>query len=166
MRAQAVQQATPACPRRGLAGVVIFGWCILAAAACDRVGLRDEPETLELEGDTVQLAAGVRVIGIAVETDAEGGEFEPVRAQARPGDVVRFTAGDARMHAIAFDGDRLPPDARAFLDRSSQLRGPPLMAAGTQWVVNLAGAPPGEYPFTCITHGVHGSLTVSADTPR
>lgn len=155
----------PAGPRRGLAGVVVFG-VLLGCAACDRVALSDAPETLELEGDTVQLAAGVRVIDIAVQTEPDGSEFDPARAQARSGDVIRFTAGDARLHAVGFDAARLDAGARAFLERTGQLRGPPLVTSGTKWLVNLADAPPGSYPFTCITHGAHGALTVSAAASR
>lgn len=161
---RAWQQTTPACPRRGRAGVVVLA-ALLAGAACDRVGLNDSPETLQLEQDTVQLAAGVRVVDVSVASGAQG-EFDPVRATARSGDVVRFTAADSHLHALAFDSNRLSGEALAFLDRTGQLRGPPLATSGTEWIVNLAGAPPGEYPYSCISHGVRGSLTVTAGPSR
>lgn len=162
---RAWQQATPACPRRGRAGVVVLA-AVAALAACDRVGLGNSPETLQLEQDTVQLAAGVRVVDVSVASGAQGMEFDPAQATVRSGDVVRFTAADSHLHALAFDSNRLSGEARAFLDRTGQLRGPPLATSGTEWIVNLAGAPPGEYPYSCISHGVRGSLTVSAGSSR
>lgn len=151
--------ATPVGLLRGLAGVLI----LVVAGGCDR--LTDSgPVTLELEGDTIQLDAGVQLIDVDVATQPDGSEFEPAQVQAAPGDVVRFTAGDNGLHALAFDAARLSPDARSFLEQSAQLRSPPLVTAGTQWVITLAGAPAGDYPFACTTHGVRGSIRVGART--
>src|SRR5690606_16119143 len=86
--------------------------------------------------------------------------FEPATASAAPGDIVRFASLDNGSHAIAFDAPALSADARDFLERTGQLRSPPLMVTGAAWVVNLEGAPPGQYPFTCATHGERGSLTI------
>lgn len=160
------RKRAPACSRWGRAGVAV--WVLLwapLAGACDRPA-EESPATLELEHDTIQLAPGVHLVAVAVMTRQDGGEFDPETIPARTGDVVRFTAGDARMHAVAFSADALPPDARAFLERSGQLRGPPMVTAGTQWVIDLDGAPPGTYPLTCTTHGARGRLVVRAgDTP-
>jgi plastocyanin len=140
-----------------LAGVIVLA----AVASCDRLS-DSGPATLELEGDTIQLDAGVRLIDVNVETQPDGAELEPARVEAAPGDVVRFTAGDGRLHALAFETSLLSPEARAFLEQTGQLRSPPLISAGMQWVITLAGAPPGEYPFTCTTHAVRGSIVVGA----
>lgn len=155
----------PACSRWGLAGVTVFALAgtALLAAACDRPA-DEAPATLELEADTIQLAAGVRLLSVTVSTRPDGGEFDPELITARTGDVVRFTAGDARMHALAFSAAALAPEARAFLEGTHQLRGPPMVTVGTQWVIDLDGAPPGSYPLTCTTHGASGRLVVSART--
>ncbi len=150
--------AAPAGSRWGLAGVLVFALC----AGCDRLAPDRGPATLELEGDTVQLAEGVRLIDVSVAMRAEGGELEPVRVEAVPGDVVRFTTGDNQLHALAFDAGALPADARVFLEQSGQLRSPPLVAQGTQWVVTFEGAPAGEYPLACTTHGARGSIVIGA----
>lgn len=147
---------------RGPAGALVFALHVGALGACDRIVPDRGPETLELNGDTVQLEAGVQVVEVRVERRQEGGELDPRRVAARPGDVVRFTAGDGGMHALAFVADALTPEARAFLESTAQLRSPPLVAAGTQWIVTLAGAPVGEYPFICSTHGARGILVVAA----
>jgi plastocyanin len=74
---------------------------------------------------------------------------------------VRFTVLDHRTHAIAFVADSLGAQARTFLERTGQLRGPPLVSEGASWVVVLDGAPPGRYPFLCRSHDVRGVLTIS-----
>lgn len=150
-------RGAPAHPPRGCAGVVLFA--LLAAGAC-REPARDEPVVLILESDTVTLPAGVRLIEIEIET-AAGGEFRPAAPAARAGDVVRFVSKDTRSHAIVFDAAPLAQPMRAFLEGSGQLRGPPLLSAEASWIVSLEGAPPGDYPFRCLTHGATGTLTVS-----
>lgn len=145
---------TPAGALWALAGVVI-----LALSGCDRA-TDSGPAVLELEGDTIRLEAGVRLLDVNVATQQDGSELDPARVEARPGDVVRFTAGDGRLHALAFEPVLLTAEARAFLEQRGQLRSPPLVAAGTQWVITLDGAPPGEYAYSCTTHGVRGSIVV------
>ncbi|CAN5890319.1 hypothetical protein BH23GEM9_BH23GEM9_01600 [soil metagenome] len=137
--------------------------CLLFAAlvvSCDRAADNDEgPRVLELTHDTIRLEAGVRLAGIEVRREASG-EFHPAATEVRQGDVVRFTAGDGGGHAIAFGG-QLDPAILEFLERTGQLRSPPLIAQGSSWVITLDGAPAGEYPFRCTTHNVAGRLTVA-----
>ena len=97
------------------------------------------PAVLELAADTVQL---------------------PDSIVAHPGDVVRFTAGDGATHALAFDGASLAAEARTFLERTSQMRSPPLITEGATWIISLADAPAGTYRFRCLTHNAAGALTV------
>lgn len=150
-------RGAPAHPPGGCAGVVFLA--LLGAGACAEPA-RDEPVVLILESDTVTLPAGVRLTEIEIET-AAGGEFRPAAAVARVGDVVRFVSKDTRSHAIVFDAARLAQPALSFLEGSGQLRGPPLLTEEASWIVSLEGAPPGDYPFRCLTHGAAGSLTVS-----
>ncbi|MEX0907327.1 MAG: plastocyanin/azurin family copper-binding protein [Gemmatimonadota bacterium] len=145
--------------RAARAGAIAFAAAALVTG-CDRVGsLADGPAVLELTADTIQLPDSVSLIEVIVRR-ASGGEFEPTMVTAASGDVVRFTAGDAGSHALVFDGAALPPEQRAFLDGTGQMRSPPLIHAGAAWVVSLAGAPAGTYPFTCVTHSASGVLTV------
>lgn len=150
----------PAGPRWGQAGVFVLAAAVLAGA-CDRLAPDRGPQSLELHGDTVELAAGIALLEVELGTTTDGGsEIRPARIEARPGDVVRFTTRDGRLHALAFRTDALSAQARTFLEQTGQLRGPPLVEAGTQWVLNLEGAPEGEYPFTCTSHGAHATLVV------
>ena len=68
-------------------------------------------------------------------------------------------AGEAAF-LLPFTADALSSEQRSFLERTNQLRAPPLVEQGAAWVVSLEGAPPGAYPFHCITHGERGRLTV------
>ena len=134
---------------------------LATAAGCERAPDEADPRVLELTHDTIQLAEGVSLVDVAVRRDA-GGDFEPASVEAKTGDVVRFTAGDDGGHAIVFDGAALTGSAREYLERTGQLRSPPLIARGSAWVITLDGAPAGEYPFRCSTHDSSGRLTVAA----
>ena len=134
---------------------------LLALTACDGGDADAGPRVLELTHDTIQLPDTVRLIDVKVRREASG-DFDPASIQAKQSDVVRFTAGDRAGHAIAFDGTTLTPEVREYLERTGQLRGPPLIAADAAWVISLEGAPAGQYPFRCVTHDHAGTLTVTA----
>lgn len=61
--------------------------------------------------------------------------------------VVVFTTVDGRVHTVSFPEDSLALDAALFLERTSQLRSPPLMDRGSRFVVTFEGAPRGRYRF-------------------
>ena len=148
----------PAAPS-GFAGAVFFA-ATLAFSGC-READPPAPRVLALGSDTVVLADSIGLVEVRLGRVDEGENvIEPSTVQARVGDVVRFTSADRGGHAIAFDGASLDPAARDFLERTAQMRGPPLLEPGAVWVVNLAGAPPGTYAFTCATHNLRGTLTV------
>ena len=130
-------------------------------AACADTPGEEGPRVLELSHDTIRLESGVSLVDVAVRR-SESGDFDPARVDAGVGDVVRFTAGDRGGHAISFEGASLGADARAWLEQTGQLRSPPLITSDAAWVITLAGAPPGDYPFRCTTHNATGHLTVSA----
>ena len=58
------------------------------------------------------------------------------------------------------------PEARAFLEKTGQLRSPPLVTNGASWVITLKDAPLGTYVFRCLNHHDTGQLTVAASRPR
>lgn len=133
---------------------------VLAAAACDSMP-GSGPPVLELANDTIQLGSGVSVVDVDIVRSAEG-EFDPRVVEADTGDIVRFIAGDNGGHAIVFESSSLSAGVRDFLERTAQMRSPPLIASGSSWVVTLEGAPAGDYPFRCSTHGETGRLNVAA----
>lgn len=144
----------------------VFLALAFALAACEGAGIGGEdPPVLELGDETVQLEEGTALVDFRLAATGRNAGITPDTAGARPGDVVRFTAGDETTHAVAFDEAALSSEARAFLERTGQLRGPPLVDKGTSWVVSLEGAPPGEYPFVCLAHQTRGRLRVRPAEP-
>lgn len=61
--------------------------------------------------------------------------------------IVEFLTVDGRVHTVSFPEDSLPLDAALFLERTSQLRSPPLVDRGSRFVLTLEGAPSGRYVF-------------------
>ncbi|HEX6938998.1 MAG TPA: hypothetical protein VF158_06260 [Longimicrobiales bacterium] len=137
----------------------------LAAPACESPALGERGEVLELDGDTVRLAPGVAVADVLLRAGAPDA-VEPETIRIRSGDVVRFTAADARVHAVAFERARLAPAAVAFLDSTAQLRSPPLLTRGARWIVSFEGAPAGSYPFVDTATGARGTVAVAPAAPR
>lgn len=128
------------------------------AAGCDAIG---GGETLQLDDGEVRLEGGAEIREVWIGGAGALDSIAPSTVSADPGDVVRFEVTDNRTHAIAFDAGGLTPAARQFLEETVQLRGPPLVNEGAAWVVSLAGAPPGQYPFLCRSHGATGMLRVA-----
>lgn len=150
------RNATPArLPRRS--GVLLSA--LLTVAACDAIG---GGNTVQLDSAEVSLPSGAELHEVAIGGASATDSISPTAVSARPGDAVRFVVGDHRTHALAFDQANLDPAALEFLERTVQLRGPPLVNSGSAWVVSLAEAPAGRYPFTCRSHGARGVLTVEA----
>jgi plastocyanin len=149
----------PARPIRS-AGAVIFS-LLLALPGCDAgTQAARGPSVLELDSSRIELPDSVQLITVHLDR-ARPGEVEPLRVTLRTGDIVRFEADDGAGHAIAFDGALLASDVRRYLEQTGQLRSPPLISRGNAWVVSLAHAPPGEYPYTCVTHNSRGAITVN-----
>lgn len=135
-------------------------WTLLAIGGCDALG---GGATIQLDSATVRLDRGGDVHDIVVGGAGARDSIAPTMVEAQVGDAVRFTADDRRTHALAFDGDRLEPAARQFLESTLQRLGPPLVDEGAAWVVSFAEAPPGRYPFVCRTHGARGVVVVEPE---
>ncbi|HUG42537.1 MAG TPA: hypothetical protein VMM12_18885 [Longimicrobiales bacterium] len=131
----------------------------LALPGCDGLG---GGATIQLDSAEVSLPSGASVHDVAIGGVGARDSLDPATVAARPGDVVRFVVGDHRTHALAFEGESLSPEVLQFLESTLQLRGPPLVNAGSSWVVSLADAPPGRYAFVCRTHGARGVVTVGS----
>jgi plastocyanin len=137
---------------------------VIVAAACEAPAIGNAAEELELDSGTIRLDPGVTVADVLLRS-TDPNAIEPDTVRIRTGDVVRFTAGDARVHAVAFERDRLAPAAVAFLERTGQLRSPPLLSTGARWIVSFEGAPPGTYPFVDTSRGAGGVIVVVQREP-
>lgn len=142
----------------GRSGVLLSA--LLALGGCDLMG---GGATIELDDGEVRLEGGADVHEVVIGGRGGGDTLEPAAVTVQPGDAVRFTVTDRRTHALAFDAAALSPAARSFLESTTQLRGPPLVNEGAAWVVSLADAPGGRYPFVCRTHGARGVVTVEPE---
>jgi plastocyanin len=121
---------------------------------------------LPLDGDTVDLGSDVTVHDVRLGGAGAGAAIRPTALTVRSGDVIRFVAADARGHAVAFVDSTLAPDVHGFLERTHQLRGPPLISTGASWVVSLKGAPAGRYPFRALTQDAAGVVVVQPAPAR
>lgn len=130
---------------------------LLALTGCDAIS---GGATVQLDSAEVSLPSGAELHDVAIGGAGATDTIAPASLSAKPGDAIRFTVQDHRTHALVFDPGSLPPAAREFLDRTGQLRGPPLVNEGTAWVVSLADAPAGRYPFACLSHGARGVIAV------
>lgn len=129
--------------------------------ACDGIGGGSETSLLPLEDDTVRLGPGVERIDVVLRA-ARHEQIGPDTVRLHSGDMVRFIAGDAMTHAVVFDAAPLSAEARAFLERTGQLRGPPLVESGSAWIVSFEDAPAGVYPFNNLAQGTRGVLRVES----
>ncbi len=120
-----------------------------------------DDNTLILAKDTVKLDPGVKLVQVLVHSSTTDIEFSPGTVRARTGDILKCVGADAGNHAVGFVMDSLPQGGKAWLEQTQQGRGPPLLAAGSAWVVSLKGAPVGNYPFRCLTHGGGGILVIA-----
>ena len=131
---------------------------LLGAGACDVIG---GGATIALDSAEVSIPGSVHEIELRGSGATDS--LTSSRIEAEPGDALRFVAADRRPHAPSFVVESLEPTVRAFLDRTGQLRGPPLVSEGAAWVVVLEDAPPGRYPFSCRSHDASGVVLVTAD---
>jgi plastocyanin len=146
--------------RASRARPVFFLAAFLLWAGCNQRPPESRSLTVRLDSGTIALPPGAHAHRVRIEGGTDAEELSPAELRAHPGDVVLFIAGNALTHAIAFDTAAMEPGPRAFLARTEQVSGPPLVSEGSEWVVNLQDAPPGDYPFLCLAHGGRGRLTV------
>ena len=139
-------------------------FCLLlaVAAACSQDGEPSRDVVRLQEGNEIQLPEGSRRHDVRLEGVGAQEELTPSSVDARPGDAVAFVAADAITHSVVFLADRLDSAQVAFLESGDQLRGPPLLAEGSSWIVTLNGAPPGDYLFACALHGGQGVIRVGS----
>lgn len=134
----------------------------LLIGGCREAGRQGAPARLDLESDTIELPATAAIVDVRLRGASGDGAIDPPLVRVHSGDVVRFLAGDAAGHAIAFAAGDLSTAQRDFLIRTGQLSSPPLLVPGAAWLVNLEGAPPGDYLFHCVVHDVAGRIRVRA----
>ena len=96
-----------------------------------------------------------------------GGEQETVvpREVVVPDDAyVEFVTTDSWVHEVRFELDSLDGPARDFLEGTDQVASPPMVNADSRFVVLMADAPEGRYPFLVEGNGAptRGVVVVSS----
>ena len=95
-------------------------------------------------------------------------KFSPADLTISAGDVVVFKNVSGGPHNVQFKADSIPAGAQAVLDAAITDKMGPLSSAlvsapGDSLVISFAGAPVGDYYFTCTPHmamNMHGKFTV------
>ena len=95
-------------------------------------------------------------------------KFVPAELSIKAGDVVVFKNVSGGAHNVQFFADSIPTGAASILDAAIANKQGPLSASlvmeGDSIVVPFAGAPVGDYKFTCMPHmamNMHGKITVT-----
>ena len=143
---------------RGRRPGLLFG--VLLALACGDDGDTAPRDVVRLDEGEVQLPAGARRHDVQLEGVDAQQEVQPAAVDAQSGDAISFNAADGITHSIVFLADQIDSAQAGFLDRTGQMRGPPLLSEGSTWIVSLSEAPAGEYRFACALHGGTGVIRV------
>jgi plastocyanin len=140
---------------------VVFLLLAGLVSACNRSDARLRPEAILR--DSLGLDDDDRVHQIRLGAVDNRESLDPPTVTVRVGDYVEFLTTDRRVHAVSFVLDSLPPGAADFLRRSGQEASPPLVETGTRFLITLADAPTGRYPFVVIGNGAEarGAVVVA-----
>lgn len=138
----------------------------LALAACGG----EKTETVAVDSTPVETAAAP-MTGTTHEVQMiqDGAEFKfvPADLTIKAGDVVVFKSVSGGMHNVQFFSDSIPAGSESVIDAAITNKLGPLASAlvntGEEITISFAGAPVGEYKFTCLPHmamNMHGKITV------
>lgn len=110
-----------------------------------------EPEPPDPEEVALREALGIDgripLFRVFLESGSEGEVVTPLRVEVVPGSIVVVETVDWGVHTFGFEEAGLSPEARAFLNRTHQVAGPPLVSRGSRLVLSFEGAPLGSYPY-------------------
>ncbi len=103
-----------------------------------------------------------------VLNDAGEYRFVPDEITIKVGDVVQWVNVSGGPHNVQFFADKMPSGGEGVLNeamanRIGNLSGELLIAPNAMYEVSFAGAPAGEYAYTCTPHellGMSATLTI------
>ena len=139
---------------------------VLAACGGEKKEGAESTETPEATAPTTAAVTGTTHV-VEMIQDGTTFKFSPAELTIKAGDAVTFKSVSGGLHNVQFHGDSIPAGAAAVLDAAITNKQGPLASAllntGEEMTINFAGAPVGEYRFTCLPHmamGMHGKITV------
>lgn len=124
--------------------------CFLLAALGACAGDRGEPAADDPGRELrrlLDLDPGRNVHTVTLGGHGEREHVVPPRVRVARDDVVQFVAVDGRIHTVTFLADSVAPEAARFLERTGQIRSPPLLDRDARFVLTFEGAPAGAYPY-------------------
>lgn len=130
------------------------------------VGCGIQPKTTPDEVEDAEADPHSEIVAVASVVQLSGGRdvehIVPPHVEIEVGEWIQFVTLDRRVHTLSFVPDSLSPEALAYLADTGQIRGPPLLARGSRFLVDFRNAPVGRYVFSSESHGapVFGSVTV------
>jgi len=131
----------------------------LVLAGCDAADPRLIPD--EVLQSELGLTAADRVHTISL-VGGLSERADPDSLSVLQGDFIQFVSADWLVHEVEFAVGDASGDRGGFLSRTGQAASPPLLQMGSRFVLSLAGAPPGAYPFALRGNGApgHGVIVV------
>lgn len=121
---------------------------VLAGASATSCSSKAPPPPSDQElRDSLGIPPEVTIHRITLGGRGGAEHVVPSVIEVARGDLVQFLNVDRRVHTISFQADSLSPAARRFLTETSQMESPPLLTAGSRFVVTFRDAPVGAYPF-------------------
>lgn len=140
---------------------------VLAACGGEKKEGAESTETPEATAPAAAPAVTGTTHVVEMVQDGTTFKFSPAELTIKAGDAVTFKSVSGGLHNVQFNGDSIPAGAAAVLDAAITNKQGPLASAllntGEEMTINFAGAPVGEYRFTCLPHmamGMHGKITV------
>lgn len=138
---------------------------VLAACGGDKT---ETTETTEVPAtETAAPATTGTTHTVEMVQDGAAFKYVPAELTIKAGDVVVFKSVSGGLHNVQFWADSIPTGASAVIDAAiANKQGPlasALVNAGENISISFAGAPVGDYRFTCLPHmamGMHGKITV------
>lgn len=146
---------------------VVAGLALGLAACGDKDAGTPAADTTQAAAPAPAPAGANHNVNMVMEGTAY--KFVPAELSVKVGDQVTFINVSGGPHNVAFFGDSIPAGAAPVID--AQLKDPlgPLSSKlvldpNETIVISFAGAPAGDYKFTCTPHqamGMNGKVTVT-----
>lgn len=146
---------------------VMAGLALVLSGCGDKSGTPAADTTAAMSPPPAAAAGATHNVQMVMEGTTY--KFVPNEFSVKAGDVVVFTNVSGGPHNVAFYADSIPAGAEPVLAAQIKDGLGPLSSAlvidpNATITISFAGAPTGEYKFTCTPHqamGMHGKITVA-----
>jgi plastocyanin len=146
---------------------VVAGLALIVAACGEKKAETPAADTTQAAAPAPATAGATHDVNMVLEGTTY--KFVPNELSVKVGDQVVFHNVSGGPHNVAFWADSIPAGAQAVIDPQLKDQLGPLSSAllvdpNATLSVSFAGAPAGDYKFTCTPHmamGMHGKITVT-----